>query len=173
MINSRRFCLFLVMVTMLAAPVSAGTVLWLTLDDVSLIGSLDSSVTFSGLIQNTSGSDVYLNGASANLSYSELTFDPTPFLTLAPLVLADGDFYSGPLFSIAISEVAIVGDYPGTFIIQGGADPSTFDTVASADFQVSVATVPEPPSAQLLGITALFVCAVFYKLKRTKLPYPF
>jgi hypothetical protein len=137
-------------------PLSA-TTLFLSLDVFSLEGPPGSSVTFSGQILNETGGDVYLNGATADLEYAELTFDPTPFFTLAPLVLSDGQSYTGDLFSVSISDVALAGDYFGTLIIQGGADSSTLDIVGTTAFQVSVADIPEPSAESFCaaGITLL------------------
>jgi hypothetical protein len=137
----------LITTAFLALPSSA-SVLYLSLDSQVLSGLPGSSITFAGFLQNNSGFDVYLNGASDDLPYDELTFDPTPFFTLAPLVLADGDSYSGDLFSIAISDVAVPGDYFGSFFIQGGSDSVTFDVVSTVGFQVTVS--PEPSSGRLL-----------------------
>ena len=100
-------------------------------------------MTFSGTILNASGVELFLNGAGGGTSSSELTLDLTPFFTLTPLSLLDGDFYTGDIFSVAISGVALPGDYFGTFTIQGGADSVTFDPVGLADFQVTVTDAGE------------------------------
>lgn len=147
---------------LLGCPISAST-LFLAFDDISLSGSPSSSLTFSGILQNTTGSDVFLNGASGDLAYAELTFDPTPFFVFVPLILADGDIYTGDLFSIAISDIAIGGSYFGSFFILGGGDSSTFDQVAEADFEVDVSAVPELGAIQysligLLGFLGAYVC---------------
>src|ERR1017187_6333736 len=124
-------------------------ILTVSLDTTSLVGAPGTAVTFSGTILNASGVEVFLNGAGGNLSSPELTLDLTPFFTLTPLSLLDGGSYSGDIFAVAISGVALPGDYFGTFTILGGVDSQTFDPVGSVDFQVTVSdttTVPEPSS---------------------------
>lgn len=145
------------MMAMSAIPSSAD-MLAVTLDVSSLTGFPNGAVTFSGTLLNNSGAEVFLNGAGGDLTYSELTLDTTPFFNFTPFSLLDGESYNGPLFAVAISAVALPGDYSGTFIIQGGADASTFDTVGTADFQVTVSeasTVPEPSAFLLLASSIL------------------
>lgn len=147
------------MIGMSLSWTSKADTLFIALDSPSLSGAPGTAVTFTGTLQNSSGAEVFLNGAGGNMTYSEFTLDLTPFFTLAPLSIPDGESYSGPLFSVAISNVAVDGDYPGnSFFIEGGADAATFDTVGTAVFDLSVATptsVPEPSSAQLLGFSVL------------------
>jgi hypothetical protein len=144
--------------------------LTISLDSFALTGSPGSLLTFTGTVLNNSGAEVFLNGAGGNLSYSELTLDVSPFLTFSPLSLLDGQSYIGPLFSVAVSSIALSGDYPGTFTIQGGADSVTFDTVGTQDFQVSVSSVssvPEPASGLLLGFTlAVMIPVLVYRQRR-------
>jgi hypothetical protein len=135
----------------------ADTVFTVGLDPTSLVGSPGTAVTFTGTILNASGVELFLNGAGGGLSSPELTLDLTPFFTLTPLSLLDGESYGGEIFSVAISSVALPGDYFGTFTIQGGVDSQTFDTVGSADFQVQVAAVPEPSSGILLGLASMIL----------------
>ena len=141
----------------------------MTLDSFDLVGVFGSSVTFSGTLQNSSGQEVFLNGAGGNLSYSELTLDVTPFFTFTPLSLLDGQSYAGELFSVAISSVAIPGDYGGAFIVQGGLDAFTFDILALQDFQVTVSDpIPEPTSVILLGGGLLGIITIHRsRFKRT------
>lgn len=152
----RSVCIFLAAIFWGGASVSTAKadVISITLDSFALMGSPNSSLTYTGTLQNNSGAEVFLNGAGGNLSYSELTLDLSPFFTFTPLSIPDGGSYNGPLFAVAISAVALSGDYSGTFTIQGGPDSSTFDTVGTADFQVSVSSVssvPEPSTILLLG----------------------
>ena len=138
----------------------AGPLLTMSLDTPLIIGMPGAAVTFAGTIQNSSGVELFLNGAGGSPSYSELTLDLTPFFTLTPLSLLDGESYTGDIFAVAISGVALPGTYFGTFTIQGGVDSQTFDTVGSADFQVTVAdtaAVPEPSSGALFGLAGFMV----------------
>jgi len=131
------------------------------LDSAALTGAISSSITFTGVIENDTGSVEYLNGADADIVYSELTFDPTPFFSSVPLLLEDGDSYSGPLFAVAISDVAAPGDYPGnSFIIEGGTDSGTFDSIGTATFEVTVPTVPEPSAIELFAVSIVLMVTV-------------
>lgn len=143
---------------LLFLPAIEADTLYISLDSFSLSGAPGTSVTFTGTVQNSSGEEVFLNGAGGSLSYSELTLDLTPFFTFTPLSIPDGQSYDGPLFAVAISNVALPGDYPGTFTIQGGPDSSAFDTVGTADFEVTVS--PEPSSGSLLGMILLILGAI-------------
>jgi len=142
------------------AAVSNADVITVSLDSLVLTGSPNSLVTFTGTLQNNSGAEVFLNGADANLGYSELTGDFTSFFAAAPLSLPDGTSYSGSLLSVGISSIAIPGDYFGSFDIQGGIDGNASDIIGSADIQISVSTVPEAlPPGWLLGIALLVLAA--------------
>src|ERR1035441_9311989 len=79
----------------------ADTVFTVGLDSTSLVGLPGTAVTFSGTILNASGVELFLNGAGGGLSSSELTLDLTPFFTLTPLSLLDGESYPGDIFSVA------------------------------------------------------------------------
>jgi len=144
----------------ISATAFADIVFTVNLDSTSLVGTPGTAVTFTGTILNASGVELFLNGAGGYLSSPELTLDLTPFFTLTPLSLLDGDSYSGDIFSVAISGVALPGDYSGTFNIQGGVDSATFDPVGSADFQVEVAdgcsssrtVLCHPPRVCMLGL---------------------
>lgn len=147
----------------------ADTIFTVGLDSTSLVGTPGTAVTFSGTILNASGVELFLNGAGGGLSSSELTLDLTPFFTLTPLSLLNNEFYTGDIFAVAISSVALPGDYFGTFTIQGGVDSQTFDPVGSVDFQVTVAdtaAVPEPSSAALLALSMLILAAGRARLTR-------
>jgi hypothetical protein len=161
----------LVALGLFSATAFADTVFTVSLDFTSLVGTPGTAVTFSGTILNASGVELFLNGAGGDLSSPELTLDLTPFFTLTPLSLVDGDFYTGDIFAVAISGVALPGDYSGTFTIQGGEDSQTFDPVGSADFQVTVTDaggVPEPSSVTLFGFACLVLAVPLYRLRSRK-----
>lgn len=123
------------------------------LDHFSRSGRPGTLVTFSGKVSNLSGGEVFLNGAGGTTGYPELTVDVTPFLTFAPLSLQDGESYSGELFTVAVSGVALPGSYGGVFVVQGG-DAASYEVLGSQGFRVEVgeaATAPEP------GAMGLFV----------------
>ncbi len=114
------------------------------------------TVEFTGTLTNAGAVDVFLNGDLSVFPYLTLTLDDSPFFANAPLSLsADGGEYSGPLFDVTISPVALPGPYSGSFIIQGGSDSNTFDTLASQDFQVTVNTSSPEPNTLFLVTIAL------------------
>jgi hypothetical protein len=80
-----------------SAAALAGTVFTVGLDSTLLIGAPGTAVTFTGTILNASGVELFLNGAGGGLSSSELTLDLTPFFTLTPLSLLDGESYIGEI----------------------------------------------------------------------------
>ena len=158
---------FLVVFSLWSAIAFAGPVLTVVLDPTSLVGQPGMPLTFTGTIMNASGSEMFLNGAGGNVSSPELTLDLTPFFTLTPLSLLDGEIYNGVIFSVAISSVALSGSYFGTFTIQGGVDALAFDDVGIADFQITVgdsAAVPEQSSG-ILVLIAVVVLVVRRKLR--------
>ena len=146
---------------MVAVNAVAGPMIDMTLDATLQTGTPASLVTYSGSLSNSSGVELFLNSATGNISYSELSFDFTAFFTQVPLSLQDGESYTGPLFAVGISNVALPGDYSGSFAIQGGVDDSTFDTLAIEDFRVTVAPVPEPASVILLGSGLLGIVGTY------------
>jgi hypothetical protein len=165
----------LVALALFSGVAFADPVFTVSLDSTSLSGAPGTAVTFAGTILNASDVELFLNGAGGGLSSPELTLDLTPFFTFTPLSLLGGESYVGDIFSVVISDVALPGDYSGTFTIQGGADSQTFDTIGSVDFQVTVqdaAAVPEPSSgilAALAGLT-LFLLHSLYSTKRCVAP---
>jgi hypothetical protein len=105
-----------------------------------------TTIEFTGTLTNTGSAEVFLNGDLSMLLYSNLTLNDSPFFANSPLSLAaGGGSYFGPFFDIIVDPVAVPGVYTGSFMIQGGADSSTFSNVASQNFQVTVVSgVPEP-----------------------------
>jgi hypothetical protein len=154
-----------VAVMVCSASAFAGTVFTVNLDSPSLDGLPGTGVTFAGTILNASGVELFLNGAGGSLSSPELTFDLTPFFTLTPLSLLDGESYTGDIFAVAISGVALPGPYSGTFTIQGGVDSATFDDVGSAEFQITVndaGAVPEPSSGVFVGLAGVVLAICLF-----------
>jgi hypothetical protein len=153
------------MIAFAAVPAFANAAtLDLTLDSLVQVGNPNSLLVFNGTLTNTSGIELFLNGANSNIDYSELLVDFTPFWSNAPFSLLDQEIYSGPLFSVGISNIALPGDYFGSFEIQGGMDSNASDILASGDFQVTVSEVPEPSSGILLG-TILLPLSLAYFLR--------
>ena len=144
-----------VLACLLAAP-AAHAQLDLTFTPPARVAAPGSTFTFTGTLANNSGSTVFLNGDSLSLNGPGLTSDDSPFLSNAPLSLANGDSYSGDFFSVSVDPATPAGTYFGTFAVTGGADGSAQDTVASQDFSVQVtsgsAPVPEASSVASLGL---------------------
>jgi hypothetical protein len=122
--------------------------LTLTLMPDTQSGAPGTTVTFSGILSNTDPADtVYLNSDSFSLVGAGLTLDDTDFALNAPLSLGPSSATSIlALFTVSIDGTAVDGSYPGTFIVEGGADSSAQDTLASSDFTVTVAPVVPPPA---------------------------
>lgn len=154
---------------LLLAPSYMRADLLFSLDSPIQSASPGDSVSFTGALFNDDVVDVYLNGASANLPYSELSVDFTDFFALVPPSLAPGESYSGPILSVDITSLAAPGDYFGSFTVQGGPDDVTVDDLATENFEVSVpsSSVAEPSSAPLLGVILLVVSVVkFMRVRR-------
>src|ERR1035437_7396796 len=95
------------------------------------------TVEFTGTLTNTGIADVFLNGDVSVLPYLTLMLDDSPFFANSPLSLAaGGGLYSGPFFDVIVDPGAVPGTYTGSFTIQGGADSSTFNNLASQNFQI-------------------------------------
>ncbi len=136
-----------------AIPAAAATVSF-AFDSSLLYAQPGDMVGFSGIITNTGGTTVFLNGDS--LTFPIGLIDDSPFFAL-PASLAPLASASGPLFNITIPSGAALGTYVGTFNLLGGDTPADFDVLASSTFAVTV--VPEPSSALLIaaGIGALIL----------------
>ena len=150
----------LMMCLLMLAPLSMRATLLFTLDSPIQAGGPGGTVSFSGELFNDDVVDVFLNGASATLPYSELSVDFTDFFSLVPLSLSAGESYSGPIFDVDITNSVVPGDYFGSFTLQGGSDDSAFDDLATQNFQVTVpdtSGVPEPASIFLLGGGLIFL----------------
>jgi hypothetical protein len=138
-----------ILLGILTCSLGLASTISVTLDQALQIASPGSFLTFSGTITNTGSDTVFLNGAAVALPYFELDYDLTPFFTLSPASLDVGDFYTGDLFTVAVSGAASPGDYFGSLSMQGGADSGSYDDLASESFQITVS--PEPPTFMLLA----------------------
>jgi hypothetical protein len=96
--------------------------------------------------------------------------DDTPFLTNFPFFLNPSES-SGPfaLFNVLIDPAALPGTYDfNTFSALGGLDGSTFDTLGTADFSVTVlgaSPVPEPGTI-VLFVSGLLALGIFTRFRR-------
>jgi hypothetical protein len=97
-----------------------------------------------------------------------LTPDTNPFFINAPGDVCDNDpscitQYSGDLFGIQIDGATPLGNYFGSVIILGGADPGDDDPLTTiVPFEVDVAS-PEPATLPVIGTVLL---ASFAALRR-------
>ena len=115
------------------------------------------TVTFSGIITNTSNTTVFVNGDSFTGLDSLLTFDDTAFLNATPFSLSPGTKYpvsgSANLFDITLDSTATLGSsYSGVFNILGGADAAAQDLQGLAKFTVTAAAVPETSTTLSFGL---------------------
>ena len=134
------------------------------LTPATLSASPGGTVEFTGSLSNTGVADVFLNGDLAVFLNPSLVLDDSPFFANAPLSLAaGGGSYSGPFFDVIVSFAASPGPYSGSFTIEGGVDPSTFENLATETFQVNVtspSSVPEPSSFVLLATSLMSIVIV-------------
>jgi hypothetical protein len=126
----------------LACVVSARADLTITLSPSVQNGPRGQEVVFSGTLTNTSGTDkLFLNDIQATLSASVspyLTLKSNAFFSNVPGILLPGESYSNSeLFRVSLGALAAPGDYPGTIIINGGANLAALTNLANADFVVS------------------------------------
>lgn len=108
------------------------------LDRVDGIGSKNTAIQFKGkVINNSDWKEIYLNGSGGNTSSQELTMDNSQFFVLPPK-LDPGQVVSGELFSIAVSQVALPGDYNVTMTTQGGTNQTTYDVMTTSDVTIHI-----------------------------------
>ena len=129
------------------------------------------TVTFKGIITNTSTATVFINGDSFTGLSSLLSVDDTPFFSVTPFTLAAGATYpvsgSANLFDITLDSTATLGSsYSGTFNILGGADASAEEIQGNAKFTVTAAAVPEASTTLSFGL--LLVGGGLLAVKRYK-----
>jgi len=110
-----------------------------TLDQPSQTGVSGSTLTFTGTIQNTGTSTVFLNGDS--LAVTDAATDDSAYLAGAPESLDPGQTYSGTLFTASLASTALPGSYTGFFSIAGGGDGDTFTSLSSSPVSISVAAL--------------------------------
>jgi hypothetical protein len=111
-----------------------------------------TTLTFMGTVTNNTGSDV--DSGNASLSFGgglDIDFDTTPFASaFGPL--ANGDSYTGTLFTLTLNPGQMTG-FDGLLVLEGL--DAFGDVLGSGEYAFSVtpgtAEVPEP------GVTALLV----------------
>jgi hypothetical protein len=146
----RTSILALIIAVASAGAARADAVLTFTPSTLSVVAG--GTVEFTGTLTNTGDTDLYLNSDSFILPFADLTVDDSPFFFDGPTFLLAGDSFTGAFIDVTADATILSGSYSGTFTIQGGADSSTFDDIASVDYTVDVGSpVPEPNSFLLMA----------------------
>jgi hypothetical protein len=145
----------LVICLVILASVCPASTITINLNPALLTGLAGTVLTFTGTLDNTSSSTVFLNGAGINLAgFGPTNEDTSLFFANAPLSLAGGASTSTiGLFTIGVPGLFGDGSYQGTFTVLGGANPDALVNLGSANFTVQV--VPEPNYVLLVSVTFL------------------
>jgi hypothetical protein len=122
-----------------------------TLNPAGLTGNAGGSVTFNATLTNTGTAPLFLNGDDSAIFASGLIIDDTPYFNNFPWELDPTESYTAAIFTVSIDPSVAPGKYTGSFTVVGGPDDGTFDNLASQNFQVTVAAVPEPFTLALCG----------------------
>ena len=152
---SRLYLVFL-MLSLLLGSLPAHAQLVFTFSSPTLSGVPGDTLTYAGTLLNSGTTTLFLNSDSLDLIGIGLTPDDSGFLLNVPSTLNAGATTEVVnLFTVVIDTTAALGDYPGGFTILGGANSSSFGTLAAADFTVRIANpapanVPEPGSLALM-----------------------
>lgn len=113
------------------------------------------------------GAPVYLNADTYSLDAPvTITVDDSSFVFNFPPVLNPGDSTTDVLFNVTVPLNEALGSYTGSFTLQGGADSTAEDVLASDPFTLDVTSgtpvtaSPEPSSLLLclsgvLGLSTL------------------
>ena len=118
----------------MALATSAQADLTLQLSPANRPAAAGGTVTFSGLLTNTSATDkLYLNNIQASLSTGTTTLKSNSFFGNVPGILLPGETYNGPLFGVKLESGVANGNYNGSVTLQGGADIFANGTLASSN----------------------------------------
>jgi hypothetical protein len=145
-----------VTVATLAVPAFADTITLTLLNpaqDIAAGQTVTFNATLSASIGNTG--DVFLNQDSINAANgvdSSLIIDDSDFFGNFPISISPGGSITDALFTIT-NTGSITRAYTGSFVLFGGADGDSFDTLANVSFgsPTIVSAVPEPSSLLMIG----------------------
>lgn len=154
----------LIITALMTSPLLCADTIAVTFSAGTLIGTPGNILTFEGTITNTSGADVFINGAGITLAgFGPSDTDATDFILNTTGLLGMGASI-GPtnFFTVTIPSQFATGQYPGVFAVQGGPTVSDDTVLGTVPFQVNV-NAPEP-STFSLSITALLV--TFFSWRR-------
>jgi hypothetical protein len=140
----------------------------LTFTPSTLSTTPGGTVEFDGTLTNTGTFDLYLNGDSFDLEYSDLTVDDSPFIFSGPMLLSAGESFSGAFIDVTADAATPSGSYSGTYTIQGGTDANTFDDIAMEDFTIDIGAMTpiSEPNPFLLLATGLAIIALVRSARR-------
>jgi hypothetical protein len=119
-----------------------------TLDNPAQEGLPGTNLSFTGVLTNSGGPEVFINQAIGDLVYPGLSIDYTDFFLFIPRSLNAGESYTGEIFAVTIDPSAPVGSVTATFEFKGGVDNFATDSVGIQSFGAAV--VPEPSTATFL-----------------------
>ena len=146
---------------MLIGASAQASLVTITLDNPNQLGAPGSTLSFFGIITNTTdpnlGADpIYLNSASFNFALTDAANNSLGnFFANVPFSLASGESSADiDLFDITLAYPGSLplGSYSGTYVLLGGRDGgdlSASDNLGQTDFSVTV--TPEPAFFTLLG----------------------
>jgi hypothetical protein len=152
----------LLILTLSLAATSAHAGIILTFDNPLQVANPGDLLHFTAVIANNGPDEVFLNQGAPNPPVGNFSLDDMFFVTVPISLLGGTDSGSILLFDLQVGPNPY-GLYNGSYDLSGGADGNATDFLATAEFFVQV--VPEPATAGLIGISAVFA-AGFARLRR-------
>jgi hypothetical protein len=158
---------------LMASALASADVIDFSLVNPPLVAYPGTVLSFSATVSApvTNGAPVFLNADSTTIDYP-LTLDDSPFFNNFPLSLSPGSSFTGLLFTVTVpTYVTVLNYYNGYFEIDGGADSSAGDDLASVNFQIeAVPPVPEPGNAVLPLVGLAGIVLMVLRRKRCTEP---
>lgn len=165
----------LIVLLSLASLGSSASSIQITLSAPDQMGSPGQTLQFFGVLTDTTSDPkpIYLNSDSFTFSLNASDYTLTDNFASLPLSLSAGQSSGAlDLFDITLANTALAGIYHGAYGLVGGEDGGTgtgMNNLGQASFSATVttATVPEPGTTALLGISLASIVAA---LRFRKLP---